>query len=188
MQRILYIALVPVAILIAVSSCSSRKSYTELLADENHAVNLFLSNQRVAYSIPSDSVFEVGPDAPYYPIDESNRLFMQVLKVGDGAKVQDKQLVYFRYTRWSLLQYAAQDTLIQVDGNENTGFDAESFRFGETSLSSSTKWGTGIQKPLEFLPFNSEVNLVIKAELSKPEEASYVMPMLVNVRYFPPRL
>ena len=34
------------------------------------------------------------------------------------------------------------------------------FRYGNYSLTSSLTYGTGIQTPLEFLPIDSEVNLV----------------------------
>lgn len=188
MYRIILPCLASVLMLIMASACSKKQSYTDLLNEESKAVNLFLANHKVAYSIPADSVFEVGPDAPYYPLDSEGKLFMQVLHVGDGKRAESNQLIYFRYTRYSLKVYAQQDTLMQVDGNENTGFSAESFRYQDYLLPSTTQWGTGIQKPLDYLPLNSEVNLVVKGEYSKTEESSYVLPMLVNIRYFPARL
>lgn len=47
------------------SSCEDGKSYADMLTDEEHAVNRFLADQRVSNEIPADTVFEVGPDAPY---------------------------------------------------------------------------------------------------------------------------
>ena len=46
-------------------SCSDRKSYAELLADEDYYSNNYLADQRVVSYIPEDSVFESGPDAPF---------------------------------------------------------------------------------------------------------------------------
>ena len=59
------VILAPIAAL-SFQACDKGKSYAELLNDENMAVNRFLCENRVVTSIPADSVFEVGPDAPYY--------------------------------------------------------------------------------------------------------------------------
>ena len=56
--------------------------------------------------IPADTVFEVGPDAPYYRLDEDGQLYMQVLNAGTpGYKVQYNEQIYFRYTRYALEAY-----------------------------------------------------------------------------------
>ena len=64
---------------LAFTACDDTKSYAELLTDETHYVNAYLANQRVVASIPADTVFETGPDAPYYRLDEDGNLYMQVL-------------------------------------------------------------------------------------------------------------
>ena len=59
--RNIFMAIIAVAAIIpAVTSCSDSKSYAELLTDENHTVNHFLSLHRVVTEIPDDNKFEIG--------------------------------------------------------------------------------------------------------------------------------
>ena len=74
------LALVAIALM---SSCKDSESYAELLDKERHAANAYLSNCRVVTEVPSDTVFEVGDDAPYYRIDPEGNVYMQVIKAGD---------------------------------------------------------------------------------------------------------
>ena len=76
----LIIFMIPVLLLTA---CKDTKSYSELLNDEEKAVNSFLAHQKVINEIPADTVFETGSDAPYYKIDEDGDIYMQVIKPGD---------------------------------------------------------------------------------------------------------
>ncbi len=169
------------------SSCSDDNSYTDLLNTESKYVNNFLADQVVIAEIPADTVFETGPDAPYYMLDEDGRVFMQVINPGFGPKVADNEMVYFRFTRYPLAYYEPGEDMIPDQSNENMGYDANYFRFGNTTLTSTTQWGTGIQMPLKYLPLNSQVNIIIKAELGITSELSYVQPYLYDVRYFPAR-
>lgn len=169
---------------IAGSSCSDNKSYAELLTDETHYVNAFLANQRVVNQIPSDSVFEVGPDAPYYRLEEEGNIYMQVISVGDGGKVKPDQQVYFRYTRYDLSHYAATDSLPEGTGNSSDmEYEPTWFRYQNYTLTSSSQYGAGIQMPLNFLQFNAEVNLVVKSQFGFTQEISFVTPFLYNIRY-----
>lgn len=68
----------------SLSSCDDGKSYADLLTEETHAVNYYLSNHKVVDEIPADSVFQYGPDAPYYRIDEDSNLYMQVINPGSA--------------------------------------------------------------------------------------------------------
>ena len=166
-------------------SCDDNKSYAELLTDENHSVNTFLANQRVVNEIPEDSVFKVGPDAPYYRIDPEGNIYMQVLSKGDGGKVQPDQQVYFRYTRYDLNEYAKNDSLPQGSGNSSDmEYEPTWFRYQNYTLTTSSQYGAGIQMPLNFLEFNAEVNLVVKSQYGFTSEISYVVPFLYNIRYF----
>lgn len=88
------------------SSCNDSKSYAELLTDEMHSVNNFLANQDVILELPDDGVFIEGADAPYYRLDEDGNVYMQVIDSGDkNLMAQDDELIYFRFTRWSLHSY-----------------------------------------------------------------------------------
>lgn len=176
-----------VAALISLSGCNDKKSYAELLTEENQAVNVFLSNQNVITSIPPDSIFEYGPDAPYYQLDDEGNLYMQVINPGDlKTKVSNDQLVYFRFTRWSLTLYAKTEELEDGYGNAtDMSAGSASFRYGNYKLTSSSQWGAGLQTPLTFLGLDCEVNLVVKSQYGLTSEIAQVIPYLYNVRYYP---
>ena len=187
-NKLLICAAVAVAALSAgtLSSCSDKKSYADLLTEENHAVNLFLVDQRVCDDIPTDTnfVFETGPDAPYYKLDEDGNMYMQVVNPGTKGNYADAdEIIYFRYTRYNLSNY--NGTLTGGDGNEtDMGAYNAWFRFQNYQLQSSYQWGSGVQQPLLYLPVDCEVNIVIKSQFGFYSETSYVTPFLYRLRYY----
>jgi hypothetical protein len=168
------------------TSCSSSTSYAELLTDETHAVNYFLANHRVINTIPADTVFEYGEDAPYYRIDADGNIYMQVINPGNRAEncVEDNELIYFRYTRYNLQTFMETDVMTGTGNSLDMWSSPTSFRFGNTSLSSSTQYGTGVQVPLQYLGIDCEVNIVIKSQYGFTSEISNVIPYMYNLRYF----
>ncbi len=168
------------------SSCKDSKSYAELLNEETKSVNSFLADQNVILDIPADSVFEYGFDAPFYRIDPDGNVFMQVIDPGETEKVKDDALVFFRFTRYNLNEYALTGELGTGSGNsENIGLGSASFRFNNFTLSTSSQWGNGLQMPLNFLGFNSRVRIVIKSQFGLSSEISQVIPYLYDIRYLP---
>lgn len=192
-------ALAALGVSALITSCDDSKSYADLLANENKATNLFLVNQRVVMSVPSDTVFETGINAPYYQLDEEGNVFMQVLNPGTpGNKVELDELIYFRFMRYSLFSYYWDGktpntagyfgTFTDGDGNDsNMTTTNTSFRFGNTTSASTTQWGEGIQMPLLYLPIDCTVNIVIKSQYGLTSEQSVVTPYLYNIRYFKPQ-
>lgn len=185
-----------IASVTASTGCSDDKSYAELLDEENRATNAFLVNQHVVGSIPADSVFETGINAPYYQLDEDGNVFMQVLNAGTpGYNAEYNQLIYFRYTRYSLKNYYFDGTSKNTNGyygtftsgggnSDNMSEGNYSFRFKNTSSPNTLQWGEGLQMPLLFLPIDCEVNLVIKSPMGLSAEETDVIPYFFNVRYF----
>lgn len=169
---------------LSLTSCESSESYAELLNEENQSVNRFLANQRVVNEIPADSVFEIGEDAPYYRLDDEGNIYMQVLSPGSGPKVVEDQVVYFRYQRYYLKFYKNSLDNIMSDGNYNDVITSRSFRYQNYTLPSSSQYGTGIQLPLNFLPLDCEVNLVVKSQYGFTAEMSLVQPFLFRIRYY----
>lgn len=188
LNKLSALSIAAIASIALLSSCSDTKSYAERLVDENKAVNLFLSNYRVENSLPEDNNFEVGPDAPYYRLDDEGNIYMQVLRTGDRENnmATDDQLIYFRWTRYNLL-YAYNYGEEYSEGNaEDMSMNPTYFRFNNTTNSSSTQWGTGIQMPLNYLGIDCEVNIVIKSQYGVSSEIANVTPYMYNVRYFVP--
>ena len=56
------------------------------LREERRACNSYLAGYEIVDEVPADTVFEVGPDAPFYRIDPEGNVYMQVLVAGDKSK------------------------------------------------------------------------------------------------------
>ncbi len=184
-KSIIYTALI--AIMTGVfSSCSDDDSYADLLSTENKYVNAFLADQKVIPYVPADSVFEVGPDAPYYCLDGEGQVYMQVLAIGDGEMAKADQEVYFRYMMYPIAYYSDGefDTSYGSGNLNNMAASATSFRYQNYTLPASSAWGVGLQMPLDYLPLRSEVNLVVKSQYGMESVMSYVLPYFFHIRYF----
>ncbi|MCM1293726.1 MAG: DUF4827 domain-containing protein [Bacteroides sp.] len=183
--RSLIIIMMAFAAILPFTACESGRSYSELLNDENIAVNRFLADQCVFRDIPADTVFETGVDAPYYRLDGDNNIYMQVVSLGDGDMAQDDQVICFRFMRYNLAYYDGDLANCPSEGNQDNMANAStSFRFNNYTLQSSSQWGSGLQLPLEFIPLNSEINLIVKSQYGWTSEVSNVIPFLYHVRYF----
>lgn len=176
------------ACVLGFSSCSDSKSYADRLVDENKAMNLYLSNCRVINTVPEDNAFETGPDAPFYRMDEEGNVYMQVIYPGDKENnmAEDDELIFFRFTRYNLLYYYNYGEMIEEGNADDMNQIATSFRFNNTSLSSSTQYGSGIQLPLSYLGIDCQVKLVIKSQYGFSNEIASVTPYLYELRYFKP--
>lgn len=173
--------------LVMLASCNEDQSYADRLNEERNAVNAYLANHRVVMSVPEDSVFEVGEDAPFYRVDPDGNVYMQVLNAGNRAadKAKKGQPIYFRYSRYNLATWYASGTWEVYSGNE-TSMDAMpcSFTYNDYSLPSTSQWGYGIQYPLLFLGVECEVNLIVKSQYGFTNEISYVLPFFYHIRYY----
>ncbi|MCH5233375.1 MAG: DUF4827 family protein [Muribaculaceae bacterium] len=177
--------------LVGITSCSKTQSYSELLRDEEEAVNWFLAQKNVALEIPSDykdfvSVETMGEDAPFYKLDADGYVYMQVVKADFSEMVDEGDLVYFRFNRENI-SYLYQGIESTISGNgDYLANGATSFIYKNTYLSSTTTWGTGIQMPLTYMGYNSEVNLVLRSYYGFTDEQSTCVPYIINLKYFKP--
>ncbi len=186
MRKSFYLMLMLALSLVELSSCKDNDSYADLLNKERHATNAYLANCRVVNDIPSDTVFEVGTNAPYYRIDKDGNVYMQVLKASDRKtdKAKPSERIYFRYMRYNLLYWYSYNEMLG-EGNENDmSYASTYFMYNNYSLATSAQWGYGIQLPLNFLGVESEVNLIIKSQYGLAAEMSGVQPYLYHIRYF----
>ncbi|MCM1005142.1 MAG: DUF4827 domain-containing protein [Prevotella sp.] len=176
-----------IAILAATASCSKTKSYSELLRTEEKVVNWYMAQHKIETEVPEDSVFEYGPDAPFYRMDEDGYVYMQVLNPGNkNNKAKKDQLIYFRYMRTNI-EDMYDGLNPQPTGNaNNVGTDnATCFRFDNTELPSSIAYGSGLQVPLKYLGLDCEVNIVIRSYYGVQAEMGACQAYIYNVRYFP---
>lgn len=182
MKRNALIALLALAASALFGACDDGKSYAEMLNEQDMYVNNFLADNTVVLGIPADTVFEYGPDAPYYRLNDEGTLYMQVLEPGTkGNMVVPNEQIYFRYTRWYLSAYS-NGSLGTGEGN-NLALNPCWFRYGNFQIESSYTWGTGIQTPLSLLPIDCKVNLVVKSEVGPTSEQAEVMPFLWQLTY-----
>lgn len=178
-------------IVLILGSCSKSQSYSELLREEEHAVNWYLAKYNVALNLPDDpkeliTFQEKGDDAPFYKLDPDGYVYMQVVSADFNDMVDEGDLVYFRFSRESI-----EDMYNGIESEPGGNSDylpngSTSFIYKNTYLPSTTTWGTGIQMPLKYLGYNSEVNLILKSYYGFTEEQSYCIPYLMNIRYFKP--
>lgn len=185
----IYLMALMAAALLTLPACSDSKSYAELLKEETEYVNEFLADQRVVGHVPADSVFEVGPTAPYYMIEPEGNVYMQVLDAGDlNVKPEYDDRVYFRFTRYSLALY--EDGVLSGGGGNaddvagGNGLGSTYFLFDNLQASSSSMYGNAIQLPMHFLGNNAKVNLVVKSQFGWSNETANVTPFLYNIRYY----
>lgn len=176
------------------TACSESQSYSELLRDEEKAVNWYLAQQKVELEIPSDSIsFKTGEDAPFYKLDEDGYVYMQVINKGDldadgkaTNRVESGDEVYFRFLR-SNIKDMYDGLTVTPAGNANSVLSgANYFIYKNTYLQASTQYGTGIQEPMKFFGYNCEVNLIVKSVSGFATDQSYCYPYLINIRYFKP--
>lgn len=175
------------------TGCNDSKTYAELLDEEASYINSYLANQKVSYEQPVDSNFkyQVGPDAPYYRLDEDGNLYMQVLNPGTpGNMAKYDDLIYFRFTRYDLRYYLPESKKFTMQyGNEtDMGIVNPSFRFQNFMLEDTSKWGIGIQYPLTLLPVDAEVNLIVKSAWGFTQEEADVVPYVYHMRYYRPKI
>lgn len=187
---------------ITVTSCKDKESYADLLNDENKAVNAYLANYPVISSIPADNDFittqqimqEQGlsrEDAekltPFYRMDEDGNCYMQVINPGlTDQMAEEDQQIYFRFMRYNIKAWYLYDAWDASGNSSNLGTKETSFRYKNTTLTSTTQWVEGIQIPLEYLRLGCEVNIIIKSTIGPEEEKEItsVYPYLYNIRYF----
>lgn len=176
------------ALLLATASCDDSKSYADLLNEENQLVNAFLAQHRVEETWPGAENCEVGPDAPYYRVDEEGNVYMQVIKLGNGTFPTDNQHVCFSYRSYDLNYYVVGSDANPWTGNWDSpgnGSGQNYFIFNNFTIEQSSQYGTGIQIPVKLLGFDCIVNVVIKSQAGPSAYMSYVIPFLYEIRYDP---
>ncbi len=187
-MKIKNIILTTVTIALAVlSSCNSSKSYSELLDDEDKSVNAFLASQKVIRTIPADTVFQTGSDAPYYQIDDSGNVYMQVIKTGDRVnnRAKDGEKIYFRFGRISINRWSAGYDDEPTGNFSDLSYESTSFNYSnEEANYSYTTYGYGVVMPLTYLGIDCEVNLLVRSRKGPSSEIADVVPYLYNIRYF----
>lgn len=179
-------------------SCSKSQSYSELLREEEKACNWYLSGRNVALELPEDDADFItaetlneegelwGENAPFYKLDNDGYVYMQIVRANYDEMVESGDLVYFRFQRENIKDLYEGVTTTPTGNGDYLPNGTTSFVYRNTYLTSSTTWGTGIQMPLKYLGYNSEVNLVLKSYYGFAEEQSYCIPYIINLKYFKP--
>lgn len=173
-----------------IAGCSKSQSYSELLKEEEHACNWYLASHNVSVDLPEDPkdfiTVETDPNAPFYKLDDEGYVYMQVVKADFSDMVSEGDLVYFRFTKQSIKDMYEGITPTILGNGDYLPNGTTSFVYKNTYLTSTTQWGTGIQWPLRYLGYNSEVNLVLKSYYGFTEEQASCIPYIMNIKYFKP--
>lgn len=187
LAQVLFVLFAGVTLL---SSCDDSKSYADLLKEEDKAMKTFLADKIVINEIPADSVFISLQDVPnndtlavpYYRLEPDGNVYMQVLDPGImDDRFEKGEDVNIRFLRYDLKALVNGENPVGA-GNSNPS-DYITIRFGETTLPSTTQYGSGIQYPMYFLGNECKVNLLIRAKYGFTAETSYVLPYLYCIQY-----
>lgn len=182
------VAAIALAIAPALVSCEDGKSYSDLLREEEKATNWYMAQQKIELTVPEDSVLQYGEDAPYYRLDEDGYIYLQVINPGDEERPEKGDQVYFRFMRKNL-KYLSEGLDPKWEGNaENmaSSLGATSFIYDDMLVGSSMTFGAGIQWPLKFVGYNSEVNIVLRSYYGFQTDQSQCNTYIYNVKYFQP--
>lgn len=167
--------------------CNKTESYTELLRSEQRAVNSYLAQHRVEVEVPADSIFVYGSDAPYYRMDEDGTIYMQVVNPGDlNDRPENGDRVYFRFRRMNLKDLYEYGSA-SWEGNMNNLdqiVNSTSFILGNKIYPTTTQFGTGMQVPMNYLGYYSEVNLILKSYSGFPDDQTACIPYVLNIKYY----
>lgn len=177
-----------IVLLLSATGCEKTKSYSEMLKDEEQACNWYLAQNKIVVDIPKDSVFQTGQDAPFYKMNSEGTLYMKVITAGDRNKIPENgDRVYFSFMRQNIqsLMNGYIDEDVWEGNAENMAYGSTSFLLGETILTSSIKYGNGIQIPVTYLGYYSEVILVVKSLEGFTDAQTDCTPYVYKVRYFP---
>lgn len=171
-------------------SCNDGKSYSDLLKEEEQAVNWYLAQNKVESSIPEDSIFIVGENAPFYRMDADGSVYMRVINPGDMSRRPKKgDTVYFRFMRTNIKYiYEYGEEFAGSEGNSedmSSPIGSMSLIFGNELLSSTTEHGSGVQVPLKYLGYDCEVDLIVKSVSGRAGEISQCIPYVYKgLKYF----
>lgn len=182
------VAIVGFMLILGLSSCNDGKSYSDLLTEEEHAVNWYLAQNRVVPYVPEDSVFETGNDAPFYRMNSEGTVYMRVVNPGDMDNRPKKgDQVYFRFIRKNI-KSLYEGVNLSGEGNANdmnSPLNGTNFIYGNNTYQSTTRYGTGIQLPLDYLGYNCEVDLIVKSIEGFSGEISQCNPYIYEgLKYF----
>lgn len=183
----LYFLVLSFFAIVFISSCDNGKSYSDLLEEEIKAVNWYLAQNRVEAEIPSDSIFETGPEAPFYRMNSDGSVYMRVINAGNkDSRPVKGETVYFRFMRVNI-KALSEGTLSEEGNSENmdSNLGGLSIVFGNNVLPSTTEWGEGIQVPLYYLGYDCEVDLIVKSTEGRSGDISNCLPYLYkSLKFF----
>lgn len=175
------------SLLVAIVSCNEGKSYSDMLRDEEVAVNWYLAQNRVEPRVPSDSVFEIGKDAPFYRMDAEGFVYMRVIRQGDMSnRPKNGDTVYFRFMRQNV-KYLYEGMSTGIGNAEDMGSSVGSMSliYGNKVLPSTTQYGDGLQVPLDYLGYDCEVDLVVKSNAGMSADMADCVPFVYKgLKYF----
>lgn len=148
---------------------------------ENRAIKKYISQFRVIDAVPDVKDIQTGSDAPYYKLDVDGKIYMQVLKIGNGSVPEYGDKIYFRFDRYNLIYFLEHGHLGDPSGNiSDISLSATSFILNDVD----SQWGSAIQMPMLLgLPLGSEVYLVVASDLGFTNEIANITPFLYKVMY-----
>ena len=188
MKKSIYIILSLIAIVILSSSCNKRKTYADLLKEENKAIDKFISKNKLVVidNFPRNGVFK---DNEFFR-DPATGVYYNIMEVGDTIntkKAKDGSEVHVRFK--GLKYFSKNDTLEYNNNDPIRSPFPETFvyRGPVTMLNRSRNYpGTtaGWAVPLEHVGRNGKVRMIIPFNMGAPSDQQAYTPTYYDVVHY----
>jgi hypothetical protein len=188
MKKTRYIIFFLLGLMIVSASCNKRKTYAELLKDENKAIDKFITQNKLVIleNFPANSVFKSNE---FYR-DPATGVYYNIIELGDTTNTNMAKIGVVIYVRFSGLRYFRSEK----DSTEYSNNDPIRSPFPETfiyrgpvtvsnrSLYSGTTPGWAV--PLTRIGHAGKVKLIVPFNMgSASDQQSYSTTYYDKVEY-----
>ena len=164
-MRKIFLFVSVVAITSIIFGCNKQKTPQELLKEEKKAISRFIDDNDFYITDNPDEMYE--PNV-YFKTKEG--LYINVIKPGNGNKVQNNQEVFVRYEY--LIDFK-RDTA-RIAGNESGDHDADVFRYKSPPYPNNYEgWAIG----LRLVSQDARVNLIVPSALQPTVAQGNFLPV-----------
>lgn len=186
MKKTRYIVLFLLGFMLIGVSCNKRKTYAEILKDENKAIEKFISQNKLVIldEFPANSTFK--PNEFYR--DPATGVYYNIIDKGDEStvdKVKEGEEIYVRFS--GLRYFASKNDTIEYSNNDpiRSPFPETIIYRGPVTVRNRSLYSTpGWAVPLPRIGHTGKVKLIVPFNMgSQSDQQSYSTTYYENVTY-----